>query len=1371
MANSVELKVIVDDDGTLKAVSGDAEKAGKSTEDLGKKTDKTTGKRRQYNKVEKGVGQMTANTTKAFSKQTGVITSGIVPAYAILASNVFALTAAFNFLKRAFDVQALQDSQIAFAESTGIALSGITQRLREASDGMLGFREAAEASAIGLAKGFSPSQLEELAEGARKASTALGRDFQDAFDRLVRGASKAEPELLDELGITLRLEEATQRYADAIGKNRKELNAYERSQAVLIETQRQLNRNFGDVEAISNPFIVLSKTFEDLVKNVTGAVLPVFTAFAEIISRNAIAAVAVFGALGVSILKTIIPTDSLKETFGNFFDTQQERVDNAIADQQAFQAEIERTDQALRDSSKDAGKKAARSALSEGGKDAQKSAILQKMKKGIELTPQELGILKRSLKKAEAEYNKTGQITKGMFAGVGIAIVRDIGGAVKQTSAQSVSMTRRLSRSFTKLTLQVKKFGATLRLQAVKGLELLGKGAVKAGGLLNKALSLAGFIGIITMVIEMFNTLRENLANIVTTVATTIDKVINFVLPFIDSINVGVLNFVDGAINAFRTFSNVVNIVMSSVFKGIFGSIDSLINTFVGGLKSFLETINNLIPGTENDIGLPNFKSAMADAIPGPEINDEVSDLAGSYERLAGSGLTLAQNFADSSGLMAYAEGVQENALAARAAKEAIDALNESVEATGKNLPGIIKGIESSTDAVERGKKIAQAIRTIDIPGLIRNIRAERVIGEDADGRAIFGEVLNPNEQKAAAQMILDQLKGLESILPGFGTAVKESLTGTTIEASEQLMVLFNAAGNVTSGIEAFEAAAGPAGTAITQALAGQDITTALQNIDNMDRAVIELEKNTKILGQAEVGDAYRQQFEDLAKSMGKTTTELRTLLELIVAMEHAVKGQEAISKFLTGSAGEDLGRRIALQKTSIAIQKLDNAIQAEAEGEKKKQLERERELLLLTQEFQILSVNFSTFQRLAAAAGAAESEKAIQQIQAEKASIEERTAARIAELNIIRAANEKPPLTEAEEEAEKNRMLVIEAGRATSTAFDALSKDFAKIGPEGQLMSQMVQGASTMTSAFTEAFAIISDKGASGFDKLKAGVMGVAGALVGMGQMAKATSDMRVKQIDNEIAAEKNRDGKSKESLAKIAALEKKRDAEKRKAFEIEKKMKIAQTIMATAQGAIAAYTAMVGIPFVGPALAAAAAAAVVAFGAKQVQMIASTSFQGGGSGVSGAAPGSPSSIQAGERRSTIDLAKSQSSRGEIAYMRGESGIGSGPENFRPAFGGYRNRAEGGNAAFMVGEQGPELFVPRTAGNIVPNDDIPASGPTNVTFNISAVDAVGVEELLLEQRGNLIGMIREASNSYGQTFLEDVDTTVYTPQAGVSRY
>ena len=104
-------------------------------------------------------------------------------------------------------------------------------------------------------------------------ATALARQhwyqlFEDAFDRLVRGASKAEPELLDELGITLRLEEATERYAASIGSTANELNSYQRSQAVLIETQRQLNKNFGDFEATSNPFIKLSKTMEDLIKQI-----------------------------------------------------------------------------------------------------------------------------------------------------------------------------------------------------------------------------------------------------------------------------------------------------------------------------------------------------------------------------------------------------------------------------------------------------------------------------------------------------------------------------------------------------------------------------------------------------------------------------------------------------------------------------------------------------------------------------------------------------------------------------------------------------------------------------------------------------------------------------------------------------------------------------------------------------------------------------------------------------------------------------------------------------------------------------------------------------------------------------------------------
>ena len=77
-----------------------------------------------------------------------------------------------------------------------------------------------------------------------------------------------------------------------------------------------------------------------------------------------------------------------------------------------------------------------------------------------------------------------------------------------------------------------------------------------------------------------------------------------------------------------------------------------------------------------------------------------------------------------------------------------------------------------------------------------------------------------------------------------------------------------------------------------------------------------------------------------------------------------------------------------------------------------------------------------------------------------------------------------------------------------------------------------------------------------------------------------------------------------------------------------------------------------------------------------------------------------------------------------------------------------------------MVGEQGPEMFVPDRAGTIIPNDDIVAPTAVNATFNISTVDATGVEDLLTNQRGHIIDMIREAANANGEEFLETVRTT-----------
>ena len=116
---------------------------------------------------------------------------------------------------------------------------------------------------------------------------------------------------------------------------------------------------------------------------------------------------------------------------------------------------------------------------------------------------------------------------------------------------------------------------------------------------------------------------------------------------------------------------------------------------------------------------------------------------------------------------------------------------------------------------------------------------------------------------------------------------------------------------------------------------------------------------------------------------------------------------------------------------------------------------------------------------------------------------------------------------------------------------------------------------------------------------------------------------------------------------------------------------------------------------------------------------------------------------------------------------MRGADGVG-GAGNFRPAFSGYKHRAGGG---YVVGEQGPEVFMPDVPGEIIASGQ-GTGGMTNVSFNINTVDATGVEELLIGQKGNIIGMIRDAANSYGESFMDGVDTTVYNKTTeGVSKY
>jgi len=72
-------------------------------------------------------------------------------------------------------------------------------------------------------------------------------------------------------------------------------------------------------------------------------------------------------------------------------------------------------------------------------------------------------------------------------------------------------------------------------------------------------------------------------------------------------------------------------------------------------------------------------------------------------------------------------------------------------------------------------------------------------------------------------------------------------------------------------------------------------------------------------------------------------------------------------------------------------------------------------------------------------------------------------------------------------------------------------------------------------------------------------------------------------------------------------------------------------------------------------------------------------------------------------------------------------------------------------NQPVVVGENGAELFIPNQAGQITQSARGTGTGNVNVNFTINAVDASGVDKLLIERRGTISRIINESVNERGR--------------------
>ena len=103
---------------------------------------------------------------------------GIVGVYATIAAQVFAVSAAFQFLKDASDVSNLIAGQKALGAVTGVAYQTITQSVRDATLGRLSLQKHLELLQLGMASGLSPTQLEGLAKAAKNGNNFGTRSYR-----------------------------------------------------------------------------------------------------------------------------------------------------------------------------------------------------------------------------------------------------------------------------------------------------------------------------------------------------------------------------------------------------------------------------------------------------------------------------------------------------------------------------------------------------------------------------------------------------------------------------------------------------------------------------------------------------------------------------------------------------------------------------------------------------------------------------------------------------------------------------------------------------------------------------------------------------------------------------------------------------------------------------------------------------------------------------------------------------------------------------------------------------------------------------------------------------------------------------------------
>jgi hypothetical protein len=204
----------------------------------------------------------------------------------------FAVKKAFDFAEQGAMIGQTADSFELLIRKTG-AETDLLEQLRVASRGTITDQQlmASTATLLAGAQGElvtqlanSTPQLLEIAKAAQKLNPSLG-DTTFLYNSLATGIKRASPLILDNLGLTISIEEANRKYAESLGKTVAQLTEEEKKIALLNATLAAgdvlIQQVGGNVDSAADAFARLRTNIgnaaNELKQNLGTAVLPMIS--------------------------------------------------------------------------------------------------------------------------------------------------------------------------------------------------------------------------------------------------------------------------------------------------------------------------------------------------------------------------------------------------------------------------------------------------------------------------------------------------------------------------------------------------------------------------------------------------------------------------------------------------------------------------------------------------------------------------------------------------------------------------------------------------------------------------------------------------------------------------------------------------------------------------------------------------------------------------------------------------------------------------------------------------------------------------------------------------------------------------------------